>query len=89
VRDDKKAERKPPAEVAKGEQKNIHGQGSGDSQQYQRGGSSSEGGFAEEESHGPDRDLTKRGGGTGARETEQRGNQAAAPKTKAKEAKNE
>jgi hypothetical protein len=41
--------RKPIAEVDKGAPKSIHGQGSGDSQQYQRGGSGSEGGFAEEE----------------------------------------
>lgn len=87
MRDNKKAERKPRAEVSKGVPKNIHGQGSGDSQQYQRGGSGSEGGFAQEESHGPERDLSKRGGGTGVRETEQRHNQPADRNTEAKKSK--
>jgi len=44
-----KRAQEPIAEVEKGTPKNIHGQGSGDSQQHQRGGSGSEGGFAEEE----------------------------------------
>jgi hypothetical protein len=71
MRNPKKHARKPIAEVDKGAPKNIHGQGSGDSQQYQRGGSGSEGGFAEEESHGPHDDLSPRGGGIGKRETKQ------------------
>ena len=66
-----KRAQKPIAEVEKGTPKNIHGQGSGDSQQHQRGGSGSEGGFAEEESHGPHHDLSTRGGGTGKRDTKE------------------
>jgi hypothetical protein len=69
--DEKNVERKPEAETSKGEPKDIHGQGTGGTEQYQRGGSGSEGGFATEASHGHTGDLTSRGGGTGARETEQ------------------
>ena len=39
-------------------------------QTYQRGGSGSEGGSGEDQSYGPPRDLSDRGGGTGIRENE-------------------
>ena len=66
--DDNNPKRKPLAETAKGEPKDIHAQGTGATEQYQRGGSGSEGGFATDESHGHVDDLSSRGGGTGERE---------------------
>lgn len=42
-------------------------------QTYQRGGSGSEGGSSEDQSYGPARDLSERGGGTGIRENESGG----------------
>ncbi len=84
--DEKKIERKPLAETSKGEPKDIHGQGTGTPEQHQRGGSGSEGGFATEESHGHTGDLTSRGGGTGARETEHPDKQPD-PKKKPEDAK--
>ena len=85
--DEKKSERKPLAETSKGEPKDIHGQGTGGTEQHQRGGSGSEGGFATEESHGSVEDLTSRGGGTGARETEHTNKEPVAPKRKPEDSK--
>ncbi len=66
---EKNTTRKPLAEISKETPKNIPGQGTGDSEQYQRGGSGSEGGFAHEESHGPDPEQPTGGSGAGGRET--------------------
>lgn len=67
-------ERGPEVERKKPAPPGVAGQGSGEHEQYQRGGSGSEGGSADEESHGSEHGLTERGGGTGIRETEHWGN---------------